>query len=106
MNDNIPVLVSMKVINAVRFTSKLRKAGRVLDKNRNLLKELRMEFDISSNAEESYSWLKIKGFDFNYHIHIESLIDGRLAIMCYEEVYLLETDGVKLFPSSSTTLLT
>ena len=60
---------------------------------------------VSNSAEESYSWLKGNGFNFNYHTHIESLIDGRLAIMCYEEGYVLETDGVTLFPSSSTTLL-
>ena len=95
----------MKVLNAVRISSKLRKVGRVLDKNRGLLKELRMERRVSGSAEESYSWLKGNGFNFNYHTHIESLIDGRLAIMCYEEGYVLETDGVTLFPSSSTTLL-
>jgi len=96
----------MKVINAVRISSKLRKVGRVLDKNRGLLKELRMVSHMSNSAEESYSWLKGNGFNFNYHTHIEALIDGRLAIMCYEEGYVLETDGVTLFPSASTTLLT
>jgi hypothetical protein len=95
----------MKVINAVKFNSQIRKVGRVLDKNRRLLKKLRHEVLVSSNAEKSYSWLQKQGFDFNYHTHIESLVDGRLAIMCYEEGYVLETDGVKLFPSSSASLL-
>ena len=92
----------MKVINAVKLNSQLRKVGRVLDKNRSLLKKLRRQNKVSKCAEKSYSWLQNNGFDFNYHTHIESLVDGKLAIMCYEEGYVLEADGVKLFPSSSS----
>ena len=92
----------MKVINAVKFNFQLRKVGRVLDKNRSLLKKLRRQNKVSKCAEKSYSWLQNNGFDFNYHTHIESLVDGKLAIMCYEEGYVLEADGVKLFPSSSS----
>ena len=98
----ILLLRSMKVINAVKFNSKLRKVGKVLDKNRSLLKKLRHQNKVSKCDEKSYSWLKSNGFDFNYHTHIESLVDGKLAIMCYEEGYVLEAEGVKLFPTSST----
>ena len=92
----------MKVINAVKFNSQLRKVGRVLDKNRSLLKRLRHQNKVSKCAEKSYSLLQNNGFDFNYHTHIELLVDGKLAIMCYEEGYVLDADGVKLFPSSSS----
>ena len=93
----------MKVINAIKFNSQLRKVGKVLDKNRSVLKKLRYQNSLSQYAEKSYSWLRNNGFDFNYHTHIESLVDGKLAIMCYEEGYVLEADGVKLFPTSSAT---
>ena len=70
----------MKVINAVKFNSQLRKVGRVLDKNRNFLKRLRHQNKVSKCREKSYSWLQNNGFDFNYHTYIESLVDGKLAI--------------------------
>lgn len=93
----------MKVINAIKFNSKMRKIGKILDKNRSLLKKLRHQNSVSQCAEKSYFWLRNNGFDFNYHTHIESLVDGKLTIMCYEEEYVLEADGVKLFPKSSAT---
>ena len=93
----------MKVINAIKFNSQLRKVCKVLDKNLSLLKKLRHQNSVSQCAEKSYFWLRNNGFDFNYHTHIEPLVDGKLAIMCYEEGYVLEADGVKLFPKSSAT---
>jgi hypothetical protein len=38
--------------------------------------------------------LRRQGFDFNYHTHVELLADGRTAVMCYEEGYVLESSGV------------
>ena len=93
----------MKVINAIKFNPQLRKVGKVLDKTRSLLKKLRHKNSVSQYAEESYSWLRNNGFDFNYYTHIESLVDSKLAIMCYKEGYVLEADGVKLFPTSAAT---
>ena len=93
----------MKVINAIKFNSQLRKVGKVLDKNRSLLKNLRYQNSVSQCAEKSYSWIRNNGFDFNYHTHIESLVDCKLAIMCYEGENVLEAEGVKLFPTSSAT---
>lgn len=93
----------MKVINAIEFNFQLSKVGKVLDKNRSLLEKLRHQNFVSQCAEESYSGLRNNGFDFNYHTHIESLFDGKLAIMCYKEGYVLEADEVKLFPKSSAT---
>ena len=77
----------------------------VLNHNRFLLKRLRQEEKISILAERSFKWLRTKGFDFNYHTHVEPLPDGRLAVMCFEEGYVLEPDGIRLLPSSSTPLL-
>jgi hypothetical protein len=77
----------------------------VLNNNRFLLKRLRKEEKISIIAERSFKWLRTKGFDFNYHTHVEPLPDGRLAVMCFEEGYVLEPDGISLLPSSSTALL-
>lgn len=91
----------MKLTNAIRFSSQLRKVGRVLDKNRQLLKALRHESSLAKNSEKSYRWLKDNGFNFDYHTHIEPIEDGKLAIMCYEEGYVLESDGILLFPSPS-----
>ena len=93
----------MKVINAIKFNSQLSKVGKVLNKNRSLLKKLRHKNSMSQCAEESYSGLRNNGFDLNYYPHIESFVDGKLAIMCYGEGHVLEADGVKLFPKSSAT---
>jgi len=68
----------------------------------NSFKELRHAGEIYKSSEKSYKWLKDQGFNFYYHTHIEPVEDGKLAIMCYEEGYVLEADGVKLFPSSSS----
>ena len=51
----------MKVINAINFNSQLRKVGRVLGKNRSLLKKLRHQNVVSDNAEKLFSWLRITG---------------------------------------------
>jgi hypothetical protein len=91
----------MKLTNAIRFSSQLRIVGRVLDKNRKLLKELRHAGDVYKSSEKSYKWLKDQGYNFNYHTHIKPVEDGKLAMMCYEEGYVLESDGVQLFPFST-----
>ncbi len=45
----------MKVINAIKLNYKLRKDGKVLDKNYSLLKKLRHQNYMSKCAEKSYS---------------------------------------------------
>lgn len=95
----------MKTINNSNSTTEIRKVGIALDKNRALLKRLRQKDNINLLADRSFKWLKVKGFNFNYHTHIDSLPDGRLAVMCYEEGYVIEVDGIILLPSPRTTLL-
>jgi len=95
----------MKTKNDSGCPAQIRKVGITLDKNRALLKRLRQKDNINLLADRSFKWLRVKGFDFNYHSHIEALPDGRLAVMCYEEGYVLEVDGIRLLPSPSATLL-
>ena len=95
----------MKKTNNYNSPTQIRKVGVTLDKNRALLKRLRQKDNINLLADMSFKWLRVKGFDFNYHTHIDTLPDGRLAVMCYEEGYVIEVDGIMLLPSSRTALL-
>ena len=95
----------MKTNYITELPERKHKVDAVLNHNRFLLKRLRKEEKISILAERSFKWLRTKGFDFNYHTHVEPLPDGRLAVMCFEEGYVLEPDGISLLPSSGTSLL-
>ena len=95
----------MEAKNISQSPMQIRKVVMTLDKNRALLKRLRQKDNINLLADRSFKWLRVKGFDFNYHTHIDSLPDGRLAVMCYEEGYVIEVDGVILLPSPSASLL-
>ena len=95
----------METYNNSHSPTLIRKVGITLDKNRALLKRLRQKDNINLLADRSFKWLRVKGFNFNYHTHIDSLPDGRLAVMCYEEGYVIVVDGIILLPSPRTTLL-
>jgi len=95
----------MKAKELFDFPTKRRKVGVVLNKNRSLLKRLRQQPKVNMLADTSFTWLRNHGFDFNYHTHIESLPNGKMAVMCYEEGYVLEVDGVSLLSPSSAALL-
>jgi|LauGreDrversion4_2_1035121.scaffolds.fasta_scaffold142284_2 hypothetical protein len=78
----------------------LHEVDRTLQRNRSLLKRARTESLDMRPAEEAFRWLRKQGFDFNFHTHISTLPDGRLAVMCYEEGYVVEEAGVRpLHPS-------
>jgi hypothetical protein len=78
----------------------LHEVDRTLQRNRSLLKKARIEALDARPAEEAFRWLRRQGFDFNFHTHISTLPDGRLAVMCYEEGYVVEECGVRpLHPS-------
>lgn len=62
--------------------------------NRVLLRRVRDLGGIREQADATFRWLRRQGFDFNYHTHVELLADGRTAVMCYEEGYVLESSGV------------
>ena len=73
----------------------LHEVDRTLQRNRSLLKRARTESLDMRPAEEAFRWLRKQGFDFNFHTHISTLPDGRLAVMCYEEGYVVEEAGVR-----------
>lgn len=75
-------------------TLALRQVDRTLMRNRQLLRQIRDLPTIKKEAEETFCWLRRRGFDFNYHTHVEVMADGRTAVMCYEEGYVLEPGGV------------
>jgi hypothetical protein len=71
-----------------------RGVDQVLQRNRSLLVALRKDPFGKLNAEDRAFWLRRQGFDFNFHTHFQVLRDGRMVIMCYDEGYVLEGDGV------------
>ena len=74
--------------------STLRSVDKILQRNRTLLREFRKRWTKNSSADFAFRWLRRNGFNFDYHTHVEPTPDGRLAIMCYEEGYVLVADGV------------
>lgn len=79
----------------------LHEVDRTLQRNRSLLKRARSEALDARPADETFRWLRRQGFDFNFHTHLSTLPDGRLAVMCYEEGYVVEECGVRpLTPSA------
>ncbi|HBP44356.1 MAG TPA: hypothetical protein DD635_00515 [Flavobacteriales bacterium] len=71
-----------------------RDVDHVLQRNRLLLASLRKSPYADYNAEDRAFWLRRQGFDFNFHTHVLPLKDGRMAIMCYDEGYVLDGDGI------------
>lgn len=66
----------------------------VLQRNRGLLVALRKSTYAKYNPEDRAFLLRRQGFDFNFHTHVLTLQDGRMAIMCYDEGYVLDGDGI------------
>lgn len=71
-----------------------RGVDQVLQRNRSLLSALRKNPFEKLNPEDRAYWLRQQGFDFNFHTHVQMAHDGRMVIMCYDEGYVLEGDGV------------
>ncbi len=67
---------------------------RVLIRNRSLLVTLKEKGRATMTGEGRFVWLRRQGFDFNFHTHVQPLDDGRLAIMCFEEGYILQGEGL------------
>ena len=75
----------------------LHDVDRVLHRNRSLLRRIRA--DASWCLEDPagcFMWLRRAGYDFNFHTHVAGLHDGRLAVMCYEEGFVVEENGVQV----------
>ena len=80
----------------IRVQNVLRDVDHVLHNNRALLKRLRSDEQwTKSDPVSCFIWLRRAGFDFNFHTHVAGLHDGRLAVMCYEEGFVLEGGGVQ-----------
>ena len=76
---------------------------KALDKNRALLRTLRT---LEGNPEQEgwrvqeskAQWLVQRGFDFQFHTHLDTLSDGRVKVMCFEEGFVMDNGDVELCP--------
>jgi hypothetical protein len=75
-------------------SSTVKEVEKVLIRNWSLLVSLKDFVKDEMTEESRMIWLRRKGFDFNFHTHVQPLDDGRLAIMCYEEGYILHGEGL------------
>ena len=56
-------------------------------------------------AEEApNAWLVRRGFDVNFHTHLETTGEGKLVVMCFDEGYTIEQGEIRPCDASSTTL--
>ncbi len=83
----------------------IRHVENVLLKNRSILKELKGSVQKETSSDRHFEWLRRHGFDFNFHTHVQSLPDGRLAIMCFEEGYVVDDEGVRPWSDKNEQLL-
>lgn len=78
---------------------------RSLDRNRALLKAWRKIHSDAHQQEVSESgmeWLSRRGYNFQYHTHLDSTEDGKLKVMCYDEGFVL--DGAAISPCQADSL--
>ena len=76
---------------------------KALDKNRALLRTLRT---LEGNPEQEgwrvqeskAQWLVQRGFDFQFHTHLDTLSDGRVKVRCFDEGFVVDNGDVELFP--------
>ena len=76
---------------------------KALDKNRALMRTLRALEDNSDQdewrvRESKAQWLVRRGFDFHFHTHLDTLSDGRVKVMCFDEGFVMENGDVELCP--------
>ena len=76
---------------------------KALDKNRALLRTLRTLEDNSGQdgwhvQESRAQWLVQRGFDFQFHTHLDTLSDGRVKVMCFDEGFVMDNGDVELCP--------
>lgn len=77
----------------------LREVGKVLMRNRQLLRRFRLDKRLKDpTPAELFAGLRRAGFDFNFHTHVRGTLEGTLAVMCYDEGYVLELDGIRIVP--------
>ena len=76
---------------------------KALDKNRALLRTLRNlegnpEHEGWRVQESKAQWLVQRGFDFQFHTHLDTLSDGRVKVMCFDEGFVMDNGDVELCP--------
>ena len=76
---------------------------KALDKNRALLRTLRTlegkpEQEGWRVQESKAQWLVQRGFDFQFHTHLDTLSDGRVKVMCFDEGFVMDNGDVELCP--------
>ena len=71
------------------------KMKRVLDRNRSLLKAWSEPRNQRELNEEPAQWLVRRGFNFHYHTNIEPRPDGSVAVMCFDQGYVLGRHGIR-----------
>jgi hypothetical protein len=88
-----------------KTTQVLGSVDRVLHLNRHLLKKMRVHRATASDPVACFMELRRAGFDFNFHTHVEGMVDGRLAVMCYDEGYAVRGNGIEVLPVANETML-
>ena len=77
--------------------------SRTLDRNRTLLRSLREHALVAE--EDANAWLVRRGFDFEYHTHVLTILEGKLVVMCYDEGYTLDRGGIQPWPQTRNSTL-
>ena len=77
--------------------------SRTLDRNRTLLRSLREHASVAE--EDANAWLVRRGFDFEYHTHVLTILEGKLVVMCYDEGYTLDRGGIQPWPQTRNSTL-
>ena len=79
------------------------KVRRTLERNRTLLRSLREHASVAE--EDANAWLVRRGFDFEYHTHVLTTLEGKLVVMIYDEGYTLDRGGIQPWPHSRNSTL-
>lgn len=75
----------------------LSQIDQILHNNRTLIKRFRRyHAQLAADPVACFVWLRRAGYDFNFHTHVAGQADGSLAVMCYEEGFVVEGDGVRV----------
>lgn len=75
----------------------LSQIDQILHNNRTLIKQFRQSHaQLAADPVACFVWLRRAGYDFNFHTHVAGQADGSLAVMCYEEGFVVEGDGVRV----------
>lgn len=84
-------------------TGVLGQIDQILHNNRSLIKQFRQSHaQLAADPVACFVWLRRAGYDFNFHTHVAGQDDGSLAVMCYEEGFVVDGDGVRVVSGACT----